>query len=62
MLQPEIMAPPLLYLVSDAAGGVSGRRFLAAHWDASLPPAQAAEKAGAPAAWRSIATLPIVPG
>jgi NAD(P)-dependent dehydrogenase (short-subunit alcohol dehydrogenase family) len=62
MLQPEIMAAPLQYLVSDEAGGVSGRRFLAAHWDASLPPAEAAEKAGAPAAWRSIATLPIVPG
>jgi NAD(P)-dependent dehydrogenase (short-subunit alcohol dehydrogenase family) len=61
MLQPEIMAAPLQYLVSDAAGGVNGRRFLAAHWDASLPPVQAAEKAGAPAAWRSIATLPIVP-
>lgn len=62
MLQPEIMAPPLQYLVSDAAGLVNGRRFLAAHWDTSLPAAEAAEKAGAPAAWRSIATLPIVPG
>ena len=61
MLQPEIMAAPLQYLVSDAADGVSGRRFLAAHWDPSLPPAEAAEKAGAPVAWRSIATLPIVP-
>lgn len=61
MLQPEIMAAPLQYLVSDAAGQVNGRRFLAAHWDASLPTAEAAEKAGAPVAWRSIATLPIVP-
>ena len=61
MLQPEIMAPPLQYLVSDAANGVSGQRFLAAHWDPSLPPAEAAAKAGAPVAWRSIATLPIVP-
>jgi NAD(P)-dependent dehydrogenase (short-subunit alcohol dehydrogenase family) len=61
MLQPEIMAPPLQYLVSDAAAGVNGQRFLAAHWDPALPPAEAAAKAGAPAAWRSIATLPIVP-
>ncbi len=61
MIQPEVMAPPLLWLVSDAAGSVSGRRFLAAHWDPALPPAQAAEKAGAPVAWTGIATMPIEP-
>jgi NAD(P)-dependent dehydrogenase (short-subunit alcohol dehydrogenase family) len=61
LLRPEIMAPPLLWLVSDAAAGVSGRRFLAAHWDTSLPPAEAAEKCGAPIAWKSIATMPIEP-
>ena len=61
MIQPEVMAPPLVWLVSDAAQGVSGRRFLAVHWDATLPPAQAAEKAGAPVAWTSIATMPIEP-
>jgi NAD(P)-dependent dehydrogenase (short-subunit alcohol dehydrogenase family) len=61
MIQPEVMAPPLVWLVSDAAGGVSGRRFLAVHWDPALAPAQAAEKAGAPVAWTSIATMPIEP-
>ena len=61
MIQPEVMAPPLVWLVSDAAQAVSGRRFLAVHWDAKLPPAQAAEKAGAPVAWTSIATMPIEP-
>jgi NAD(P)-dependent dehydrogenase (short-subunit alcohol dehydrogenase family) len=61
LLRPEIMAPPLLWLVSDAAAGVTGRRFLAAHWDTSLPPAEAAEKCGAPIAWKSIATMPIEP-
>ena len=35
MIQPAVMAPPLNWLVSDAAGGVSGRRFLAVHWDPS---------------------------
>ena len=44
MLQPEIMVPPLLWLISDAASGVTARRFVAMDWDASLPPAQAAEK------------------
>jgi NAD(P)-dependent dehydrogenase (short-subunit alcohol dehydrogenase family) len=33
MIQPEVMAPPLVWLVSDAAGKVTGRRFLAIHWD-----------------------------
>ncbi|MBV9017135.1 MAG: SDR family oxidoreductase [Alphaproteobacteria bacterium] len=61
MIQPEAMAPPLLWLVSDAAGAVTARRFLAVHWDASLAPAQAAEQAGAPIAWTSIATMPIEP-
>jgi NAD(P)-dependent dehydrogenase (short-subunit alcohol dehydrogenase family) len=61
MLQPEIMVPPLLWLVSDAAAGVNGRRFIAADWDTALAPAQAAEKAGAPIAWMSIARMPIEP-
>ena len=62
MIQPEVMAPPLVWLVSDAAGKVTGRRFLGVHWDPALPPEQAAEKAGAPVAWTSVATMPITPG
>jgi len=61
MLRPEVMVAPLLYLVSGAAAGVNGRRFIGADWDASLPPAQAAEQAGAPIAWMSIARMPIEP-
>jgi NAD(P)-dependent dehydrogenase (short-subunit alcohol dehydrogenase family) len=61
MLQPEIMVPPLLWLVSDAAASVTARRFIAADWDTALPPAQAAEKAGAPIAWLGIARMPIEP-
>jgi NAD(P)-dependent dehydrogenase (short-subunit alcohol dehydrogenase family) len=61
MIQPAIMAPPLNWLVSDAAAEVSGRRFLAVHWDTALPPEEAAAKAGAPVAWTEIATLPIEP-
>jgi NAD(P)-dependent dehydrogenase (short-subunit alcohol dehydrogenase family) len=61
MLRPEIMLPPLLWLVSDAAAAVSGRRFIAADWDTRLSPAQAAEAAGAPVAWLSIARMPIEP-
>jgi hypothetical protein len=61
LIQPEVMVPPLLWLVSDAAEKVTGRRFLGIHWDAALPPEQAVEKAGAPVAWTSIATMPITP-
>ena len=61
LIQPEIMAPPLEWLVSEAAADVTGRRFLAIHWDPGLPPADAAAKAGAPVAWTDIATMPIEP-
>ena len=61
LLRPEIMVPPLLWLISDAAAEVTGRRFIAVHWDSSLAPAEAAEKCGAPIAWKSIATMPIEP-
>jgi len=47
MLRPEIVVPPLLWLVSSAADEVSGERFNASLWDSSLPPARAAEKARA---------------
>jgi NAD(P)-dependent dehydrogenase (short-subunit alcohol dehydrogenase family) len=61
MLRPEIMLPPLLWLVSDEAATVSGRRFIAADWNTKLSPSQAAEAAGAPVAWLSIARMPIEP-
>jgi NAD(P)-dependent dehydrogenase (short-subunit alcohol dehydrogenase family) len=61
LIQPQVMAPPLSWLVSDAAAEVSGRRFLGVHWDPSLPPEEAAAKAGAPVAWTEIATMPIEP-
>jgi NAD(P)-dependent dehydrogenase (short-subunit alcohol dehydrogenase family) len=61
MLRPEIMLPPLLYLVSDEAATVNGRRFIAADWNSALPARQAAEAAGAPVAWLSIARMPIEP-
>lgn len=61
MLRLEVMVPPLLYLVSEAAADVNGRRFIGADRDAALPPTQAAERAGAPIAWMSIVRMPIEP-
>ena len=61
LIQPEIMVPPLLWLVSDAANAVTGRRFIAAFWDRSLPAAGAAEKCGAPMAWQQLGKQAIFP-
>ncbi len=51
----------LAIVTGAASGNVTGRRFLATHWDNSLPPAEAAEKCGAPIACEAIATMPIEP-
>lgn len=51
LLDPNIMVPPLLWLVSESAGQVTGARFAANLWDASLPAEHAAEKAGSSAGW-----------
>ena len=51
LLHPDIMIPPLLWLVSEAASGVTGSRFAAILWDATLPREQAAEKSRASAGW-----------
>jgi len=43
LLHPDIMIPPLLWLFSEAASGVTGSRFTANLWDATLLPERAAE-------------------
>jgi 3-oxoacyl-[acyl-carrier protein] reductase len=49
LVEPDEMVAPLLYVVSREADQVNGYRFDANAWDASLPPAAAAKKAGRPA-------------
>src|SRR5882672_677406 len=49
LVEPDEMVPPLLYVVSREADGVNGYRFDANAWDPSLPPADAASRAGRPA-------------
>ena len=51
MLRPQIMGPPIAWLVSDEANGFTGRRITAARWDTALAPAAAAERAGRPIGW-----------
>ena len=61
MIQPEVMVPPLLWLISDAASAVTGRRFLAKDWDPALPAEEAMKHAGAPAAWDPGKSVPREP-
>jgi NAD(P)-dependent dehydrogenase (short-subunit alcohol dehydrogenase family) len=51
LISPEIMVPPLLWLVSDAAGEFSGKRIIASRWDKNLDVREASAKASEPAGW-----------
>ena len=46
LVEPEQMVPPVLWVISRAADKVNGYRFDADSWDPSLPPAEAARRAG----------------
>jgi 3-oxoacyl-[acyl-carrier protein] reductase len=49
LVEPDEMVPPLVYVVSREADHINGFRFDANLWDPSLPPAEAARRAGRPA-------------
>jgi 3-oxoacyl-[acyl-carrier protein] reductase len=51
LLPPDIMAAPIVWLASNSSDHVTGRRFIAARWNPALAAEQAAQAAGAPAAW-----------
>jgi NAD(P)-dependent dehydrogenase (short-subunit alcohol dehydrogenase family) len=61
LVAPEVMVAPLLWLCSNESDGVNGQRFIGARWDKNLPPAEAAKKAGAPAAWQQLGRQAIMP-
>ena len=61
LIPPERMVPPIVWLASPGSDGVTGMRFQAALWDPALPPAEAAERAGAPAAWPQLGAQAIMP-
>jgi len=48
LVEPEEMVPPLLYVVSREADSINGWRFDANLWTTSLPPVEAARRAGRP--------------
>jgi NAD(P)-dependent dehydrogenase (short-subunit alcohol dehydrogenase family) len=61
LISPDVMVAPLLWLCSNASDGVTGRRFVGASWDKSLPPQEAAQKAGAPMAWQQLGRQAVMP-
>ena len=54
LLRPDVMVPPIRWLCSDAASGVSGLRFSAAEWDDNIPPEHSIEISTKPVAWRQL--------
>jgi len=55
LIDPQVMAVPVVWLASSASDGISGSRFIARDWDASLPPDEAAQRVRSPAGWPTLA-------
>jgi NAD(P)-dependent dehydrogenase (short-subunit alcohol dehydrogenase family) len=51
LVRPDAMVPPLLWLVSTAADGVTGRRYQAKLWSTNVSAQEAEKAAGAKVAW-----------
>jgi len=61
LIRPEVMQAPAVWLASEESKSTNGQRFIAYHWDESLPIEQRLEKAGAPAAWPQLGDQSIAP-
>ena len=62
LIPPSAMAPPILWLCSEAGGAHTGHRYVAAQWDVSADPAEAARSCRAPIGWPDLAQNPVWPG
>lgn len=51
LLRPDVMVPPILWLMSEEADHITGKRFSAAMWDQAKPLEERLESASEPAAW-----------
>ena len=61
LIQPDVMVPPLLHLLSEDGGAVNNRRFRAALWDASADAETNMEASGDPIAWPQLGGKAIRP-
>jgi hypothetical protein len=62
LIPPAAMVAPIVWLCSDDAATVTGRRFIAAQWKADRSIAENRAAAEAPAGWPSLAQSPVWPG
>ena len=62
LIAPSKMVAPILWLCSDAAGDVTGMRYVAANWDDTLPIADVRVACEAPIGWPDLAGAPVWPG
>lgn len=61
LIQPEVMAPPAVWLASEASHACNGRRIIACRWDTDLPPEECLDQADAPAAWPQLGKQAVMP-
>jgi NAD(P)-dependent dehydrogenase (short-subunit alcohol dehydrogenase family) len=62
LIPPGKMAPPIVWLCSRAADGVTGNRYVASKWDERTPVAEARAASEAPIGWPDLAASPVWPG
>jgi NAD(P)-dependent dehydrogenase (short-subunit alcohol dehydrogenase family) len=51
LVRPEVMAAPIVWLISDDSDGITNSRFVGRLWNTNLPPSEAAAKVRAPIGW-----------
>ncbi len=56
MLRPEIMGPPIRFLLSEESAGFNGKRITAARWDVARAPAEAAARASRAIGWPELSS------
>ena len=62
LIDPECMAPPMIWLCAEAGDNVTGRRYIAANWDPDIDFDAAAAACSRPAAWPDLTHDHIAPG
>lgn len=61
LIAPTVMVAPVVWLCSDAAAGITGNRYVAAHWDAAKPAHEAERQCRAPAGWPGLGPAMLAP-
>ena len=62
LIDPECMAPPMIWLCAEAGDDVTGRRYIAVNWDPDIDFDAAAAACSRPAAWPELTHDHIAPG